>query len=681
MSVPGPAAVPWALGLLLFAVAALPLGEMLRRIGARWTGLLRATDPVEVALLDLYLAGATFFVVGYLPGGWYDPETPLTLLLAGVVGTSLLLLRGRRHGASRRPPPIDRSRPTLAILGLLLLAALSVYLIEVAGAVAAPTGNTFDSSVLTTFVGLVTLHHALPTSYLPILAQRIAYPQGTTAWLATAQGLFGLPPARTSLLVTPLFLALGPLAAYVWGRRFLGSLSGGLAFGLFFAFLASWTRVLVGGSNDFVFAFPLLLLLWSWLPRWAASEPIPWADAAGFGLLAGISASLNPVGAELTFLALPIFVLVGRGTGVARAVRFLSRWGAAAGIGLLFTLPSLSALGSGASGIGPSLASTPATAIGLTVGQIVGLVDPFLFRATDVWFSPFPLLRAELTVLLVLGAGILLVPLLARRRGEAEVGRWAAAVLATVGLLLLSQSSALDSVAVFRIIGSVSNVAELSILLLTAYASVALLPLARALGPLLDAEPRRAPTGAPSSAPRARRRWTVGPSGRPDPLLALLLAGIILVPGVAVTATGLPPYVGELYHAFGNVSSEDFALLSWAGGHLPSDARVLVAPGSAAGFLPGYLPTATILFPMAPGGGNATYLGLVRDLDRGILTTSDRSAMALLGVQYVAVTGANTQLDAPFDPAPLRADPSAFPLLFAEGDAFLFAVAPVAPVP
>ena len=684
MSLPGPAAIPWTIGLLLFAAAVLPLGEFLRRIGARWIGLLRATDPIEVGLLDLYLAGAAFFAVGYWPGAWYAPETPAALLLLGGAGTGILLGMGARGRFGRRLPPIDRSRATLAVAGALLAAVLGVYLLEVAGAAAIPTGNTFDSSVLTTFLGLVSLHHSLPLAYAPVGAGRIAYPQGTTAWLAAAQGLFRLPPARTSLLVTPLFLALGPPAAYVWGGRWLGSRSAGLAFGLGFALLASWTRVLVGGSNDFVLAFPVVLLLWSWVPRWTGPHPIPWADVAGFGLLAGISASLNPVGAELTFLVLPLFFLVRPGPRVGAGGRsFPVRWAAAVAIALAFTGPSLSAIGSGASGVASSLASgAPA---GLSFGQIVGLTDPFLFRTTDVWFSPFPLVRAELALLLVAGAGLLVLPGIRERPGEVALGRWTAGVLAVVGLLLLSQSRPVAAAGWARAIGAVTSSAELSILLLTAYAAVALLPVARLFTAFLDperpaADARPAPPGGPPAPPglpagRSRSAPPVARRPRPVPLVPVLLAVLVLFPGAAVTATGLPPYLGTLYHSFGNVSAADFELLDWAAGHLPASARVLVAPGSAAGFLPGYLPTATILFPMRSGAGNATYQGLVRDLDRGLLTASDRAALALLGVEYVAVTGNNTVLDAPFDPAPLRADPAGFPLLFADGDAYLFAVA------
>ncbi|MGI0151908.1 MAG: hypothetical protein ACREC5_08235, partial [Thermoplasmata archaeon] len=257
------------------------------------------------------------------------------------------------------------------------------------------------------------------------------------------------------------------------------------------------------------------------------------------------------------------------------------------------------------------------------------------------------------------------------RPAERELARFALAGFGGVMVLLLALSAPVASTGWSWAIADTTSASELSILLFTLYAAVATVPLLRAADRLAR-EP--GPSDRPAApAPRVRHR-PGSRSRRPVPLAAAAVALLILGPGAAVTVTGLPAYAGELYHAFGNVSAADFALLAWAGGHLPDGARVLVAPGSAAGFLPGYLPTATVLFPMAEGTSNATYRALVTDLDAGRLTPQDRADLAELAVGYVAVTQNNTHLDAPFDPAPLWADPAGFPVLFDEDDAVLFAV-------
>ena len=677
MSGPGPGAVPWGLALLLFAAAMLPLGELLRRLGAHFSRLLRLEHPAERALVDLYLGGGALYVVGSLPGGLYTPSTPAILLLLGAVGFVALSVAQRLGGLRLRDRPLslgELSSPGLVLVGL---ATLGVYGIEVFAASSAATGNTFDSSVLTTFVGLLHLHHTLPTSYLPVANLGLSYPQGTTSWLAAAQDLFGLPPARTSLLVTPLFLSMAPVAAYLWGRRWFGRESYAVALGLLFALLASWTRVLVSGSNDFALAFPLVLLLWAWVPVWTTAALPRWGDTLAFGAVAGCSACLNPVGAELTFLLLPFLVLWEHRIRGGAFLAWGARWLAAVTVGLAFVLPSLWELAAHRffpPAVTVGIPTAPAS--GLSVGQIIGLVDPLLFGNPGAWFSPFPVLRVELAVLLVFGLALLIVPDRSRPQGELPFGRFAVTALAVVAALLVLQSSGLAPALSGIGVSSVTSAAELSILLMAVYSAVAALPLARCLA-ALGPEPAR----PPSASRPASRRWReqFARAATPRATVALLVVLVILLPGVAVTATQLGPYLGQQYTSFSRVSSADFDLLAWAGAHLPSGAVVLVAPGSAAQFLPGYLPTAHLVYPMSALQENLTYRGIVADLSHGRFTAADEAELTALGVGYVAVTQNNSRLYAPFDPTPLLADPTEFPILFHEADAYLFGWAPSAP--
>ncbi|MGC2360440.1 MAG: hypothetical protein WA691_09100, partial [Thermoplasmata archaeon] len=168
----------------------------------------------------------------------------------------------------------------------------------------------------------------------------------------------------------------------------------------------------------------------------------------------------------------------------------------------------------------------------------------------------------------------------------------------------------------------------------------------------------------------ARRRASALPRGT----ISVLLVLVIVVPGVALTPTELPPVLSTLYHDFGNVSTQDFALLSYAGATLPPGARVLVAPGSAAQFLPGYAPDLVLLYPMVPGWEwlNRSYSVVVSQLTNATLNATGLSALATLDVEYVVVTGANTVLWPAFSAAPLLADPTNFTALWHEGDAYLF---------
>ena len=67
-------------------------------------------------------------------------------------------------------------------------------------------------------------------------------------------------------------------------------------------------------------------------------------------------------------------------------------------------------------------------------------------------------------------------------------------------------------------------------------------------------------------------------------------------------------------------------------------------------------------------------MNLDQELVHGNLTASGFDDLAWLDIQYIAVTGNTTNLWAPFSPTPLLADPTAFALVFQDGDAYVFAV-------
>lgn len=137
--------------------------------------------------------------------------------------------------------------------------------------------------------------------------------------------------------------------------------------------------------------------------------------------------------------------------------------------------------------------------------------------------------------------------------------------------------------------------------------------------------------------------------------------------------------LSDLYGDFGNVTGADFALFAWAADHLPAGARVLVAPGSAAQFLPGYARGIVLVYPQAPGWSraNASYNLVVRQLTNGTVNASGFAALASLDLGYVVVTGNSTVLwpafwAAPLADARLANSTPAFPVRFHDGDAWVF---------
>lgn len=680
MPVPGPPEALWATALLAWAIESAVLGEALRWVGARWVPLWRVGEPIERFLLDFFLGGAVLYLVAALPVGAFGRPVVYGLPVVAAAGLVALVL------ARRRTDVVAAARATVRRLWapaplLAIGAALALYAVELSAAIGAGTGNTFDSSLLTTYTALLLQHGRLPLSFQPYGSPMILYPQGTTVWLGAAQLDFGLPPARTALLVTPLFLALVPLAGYVFGRRWFSSDRAGAAVALALAFLGPSTRSLVGGSNDLAFAFPLVLLLLARSGIWARADPPGWGDAVGFGLLLGYSAAINPVGAEWTFFALLGFGVLGGPTAVGRARRSLARWGAALGAALGPVVPSLYvlALGHASPGFVPG-ATGPvgASRTGISVSQLVGSLDPFLFRPGDVALSPIAAVRLELALLLVLGLGLLLLG--SRRLSPDPLGgsslepfaRWALAAGGAIGAELLVLTAAGAGWPIARSLAELSSGPELSLWLFAIYGIVASVPLVVLFDRLGAPGPSVGRSAAAGAVPRRRTRRAV-----PAVTVPLVAALVILAPAVVLTPTQLPPVLTTLYSDFGRVSPGDFALLACAGAHLPVGSRVLVDPGSAAEFLPGYARGITLLYPLVPGWqwANASYALLVDELRNGTLDAAGTRALDALHVDYVAITGNNTVLWPPFSPGPFVRDPGGYPELFHSADAYLFAVA------
>ena len=675
MSLPGPSGLTWALELLFFAAAFLPAGELFRTLAARWVSLFRDLGVIERLLLDLYLGGGGLYVLAVVPFGLFG--LPLVVVYLDVAAALLVLLavgpwrRSSRSGRSWLPRFSSAFLPVLAVVA----ATVAVFAIELFVAEGVPTGNSYDTSLLADYVALLLLHHQVPVSLAPIAPQLTSYPQGTTVWLAAAQLIFSLPPARSPLLVTPLFLSLSPLAGFVLGRRQLGSAWAGVLLGLTFALVGSWTRVMVATSNDFVFSFPLVLWLLARSDLWRGAHPPGWADALAYAAVLGYSAALNPVGAEWLFPTIVVLGLVNGGFRAGYLRRAIPRWIGTLGVGLLFVTPALWTILKGGGTLfassGAVTVPSPTGLPGISSAQLVGSIDPFLFRAHDIWLSPFWALRFELAILLVGGAAILVIPDLFRRLGASGPG-FRQLIATTIGsaiAILLVELGAARGLGALDGLALVSSAAEISIYLFAIYtvlAAVALYLLVEyvrgesAPSSLDEPTPHR-PTPSPHRRPRVS---LTGPQA-----IGLGLVVVLLVPGLVVTGTDFPPYLQDLYGSYGRVTASDFALFTWAEHGLPAGARVLVAPGSAAQFLPAYT-NIVLVFPVQRIAQNESYVDLDRQLVEGHLNSSAFLELDWLDIQYIVVTGNTTNLWAPFDPGALTG-PS-FDLVYQNGDAYVF---------
>ncbi|MDE1837920.1 MAG: hypothetical protein KGJ23_15065 [Euryarchaeota archaeon] len=664
---------------MLFLPAMLvPFGDLMVWIAERALGVRPTLSLLERVLVSFYAAGGILFTLSYVPMELFlRARLPFLLVGLGAVGWAAWGARGilRRGdpGAARAPLLASgrwilgkKDRVPVLLVGLLFLFLLGFEILLV-GSRLLP--NSFDGSVQTDFVSLLLSQGNSPRTLEPIAPMGVVYPQGSAVWFGSATALFGWSVPQSPVLLPPLFMALSVPAFYGWGARLFGpgtasGREGGLIFAAGGALLLSWPRFLVGGSYDFLFAIPLFLVMLGWYMDPTSRSVLGWRAVALLGLGVGVMASLSPVPAEF----LVAFVAV---SGLARHPASLPRglWAATqalplAGFGLLFSAPSLGGMARWwnypghilAPGGGPSPPTPPAPS---ATGTFIGLTDPFLFRPQDVWLSPFPLVKVEIAVLLF--GGLLLVLHAMTRREPRGFPPRAVSVQVSLGMgvgIALIGLGTLGGVSspIVGAASAVTSVGEISIILFLMYGALALLPMIAAWKAVmrLTAPTRPSPVADGSNPVRERGAARIVPGrrgrkGRPlgpgmtGRLSTLTLALILVVPMVtagAETLVGAQAFYGDgILHPLSNDSDADISMLQWAAASLPVCSGVLVAPGSAGQFLPGYAPDLRVVFPMNPGPqGNFSYERAVSYLSSGNYTAAVRADLVALGVTEVMVT-------------------------------------------
>lgn len=680
------------LGLLFVFAATTPLGLLLLQIFEKFRGSRFGLSSLERVLLAPYVAVALLFVVAMIPAPVYGLPLVAGLLALGVAGQSVLWVRQRAAGL-RAAIRWLTSVPGLAILlGTIGLVILEVY---ATGSNAFP--NAYDGSFQSTYVWLLVRNHTAPWTLDPIAAFGVAYPLGAAVWMSLPVLLLGWPVLAAPVALPPFFLGLSGAGAFCWGNRLggLGTERGtvwGLVFAGFYGLIASWPRLFIGGSYDFAFALPLLLLTLGWVQPFVESGAKGWKNVLAFGALLGVGTSLSLAIGEAIVLLLIASIVVYHGGGQRLTV---GQWGARVaailGLGAAFVSRSILALVEwyrypehvlGAVGNPPyaTVPGLPAPTPGTFFGNLNPLV-PFKWK-----LSPIPLLSVELTVLLVVGLVLLVAWRALPHLGLREVlpqPLVIPVVMGTVVMFLwtLFLIAASGSAFLAPVFDSLASLYESSFLLFVFYQTIALVPLIALVEVMRQGYWNRSrPRADPPSESRIQPAFRLpdGPRSvvsRPVMVEAGVLLVLPFVIGAIATPTLVPSFLSTHLDEYSNVTSSDVDALQWAAGHLPSCSTVLVAPGSAALFLPLYV-TVHVDFPMMPLSANLSYSFIVANLTTGIYTPQNRLGLLELGITEVFVTGQTSVSYAPFQAAPL-ANSSDFSTFYHQGDAYVFGFDPV----
>jgi len=652
-----------------------PLGLITLRVVERVLSTRFALSRVERVLLAFYSAGGLLYLFASVPVAWFELDSVVAILIAGAVGYGVLLVWERERAALQ----------TLKLLGTpvgLGLVSLFIFLLlfELAPIWDRPFPNAWDGSVTALWTTLTVAHQTLPSNLEPFASAPVVYPLGTTVWVTFPVMLFGWSAPETVVLLPALFLALTVPAAYCWGLRWAGTGRNhaqkvGILFAAFFGLLASWPRFYTGGSYDFAFALPLLLLGLAILPEFVRHEPRRWRQVVGMGVFAGLLTSLSVAAGEALVGLLVGYILVVHRKDAGRLGRWLARVVVVAGAAATSVCRGVGALGSS------NLSSYNfANAYGPLDSRLVqSALNPFL--PWKFLISPLAPLSVLIQTLLAVGVALAVYQALSPKSPPA---RWipqlmtsdlatgtATAFVLTVLLLLTALPGSVP-----ESLRKVSNLTEMAVVLMLLYSALGLLPLVGALSYLAErrsAAPVRSPGDANVSGVPRRRTPRFRGSSPPSPLGVVVAALVLFAPlamGALVSLTDGTSYIQQNVAKTSNVTPADVEAMEWVGLHLPGCSRILVAPGSAGQFLPEFA-TIQILLPMNPVPTNSSYLTAVSDLTSGQYTSQTRGALLDLSATEVFVTG-QTSVSFPAIPAAsLLASPD-FALLYGLGDAAVF---------
>jgi hypothetical protein len=667
------------LDLVLIFVAVVPLGLSILRLGERLLRSRVILSTPERLLLAFYASGAVLFILASIPIAFYGYPLLITILVGGAVAYAVIAYSERGLGI-RKAFSFICTAPG-GLLGALTIGMLAV---EVDGVASLPLTNMMDGSFHSLFVNLLISGHTLPWTYGSYATVGVTYPQGAPVWMSIPVLLFGWPIVSAPLDLPPLFLALSTVAAFCLGQRLTTGSSKtpeswvGLLFAAFFGLVFTWPRLWVGGSFDFAFGLPLFVLLIGWLVPVVRASNSGWKWPLALGIVVGVECSLSLMLGITALLLLAGYILAFRARSGHELRSWVFRWLTIVGICAGFLVRSLVGFvvwfGYPTHVLAP-VGSPPLPSSGLsrplTLGDLNGELNPFVLFKPKV--SPIPVLSVEITALLATGLvliGLLLIFPTNRVREylprqlvlPIAVGT-AVAFVETAAILVADAATPTTSG-----VSSITYVEEASAVLFLFFELIAILPLFAATAFVSShlsrrrtlVSPNREPTLRPPDAHRPRRLPSL------KVVLVMLLLFVPLASGIGATAVVIPGYISNHIHELANVSTSDIAVLEWAGSHLPTCSRVLVAPGSVGQYLPEFADVG-LVYPSFPNPENLSYSLVVQDLDLGNYTNSTRVLLLQLGVTEVFVSGQNSVSFPPFQLGTMTSSPD-FEGLEAMGD-------------
>ena len=277
------------LQLIVFLLNISIIGEVVRRILKKKINSLRAIDPIQVLLLDVYLGCLVLYIIALPPLGLF--RRTYLIILTGISWAIVifLILKEKAYQVLWSLPSFlrERSLERSVVIGLFLWnlwISLGPY-------AEFSIGDLSDIWLHSFFITLIMDNGHLPRTLAPFSPAPVFYPLGFHVMATYSVYILGWNALLASAYVCVLFKAMAPLAGYALGRLVDREGHLGLTLSLVFGLISRWPRLIPYEAGPFISGFPLLLLIIGFSAGLELRRP----DILFSGLLCGLLFVIYPM--------------------------------------------------------------------------------------------------------------------------------------------------------------------------------------------------------------------------------------------------------------------------------------------------------------------------------------------------------------------------------------------------
>lgn len=618
--------------LLLLMLCLVVIGEPLRIVFSRYSGLFRKLDILQILTLDVYLGGLILYAIAIVPLHLYSEITVWIITIASGILSALLHLK---LGSIKKNAHLDYS---LMCKGVVVVAMFLIVLwIGVTPISNFTFGNVHDSSLFGLLVQVIMENKQVPGNLAPHELSGIIYPQAFFVKLTYACYLLGFSPAEVSLLVTPLFQALPVLGGYYLGRTLSPKGHLDLSFAFVFSFFSRWPRLLAWGSNAFVGGFAFYLICLSLLPSLfnlrsqnGRKQPIILMIGILFGYLAAIHIAFY----EVLFVSAALMLLFNFLNQHDQAGFFLRNFLAMLISSIIPVSVFIYRFVAYYPHPGHNIGLPPdvITSEPLSLNVNMKLLGWGLFKAD--WLSPYPPLKFEILALIIIsGIGVFL----ARKSQQFLLAKTALGIvfasLASQVILIILGSSELGLAFLWQVIDPERQ----ALLLLTSlYLLIGIFNVLLHSGFTVFLNSRFKVKRAFARVLGNITKKGLSPTNIKVIAIVSLLFSFIYLPFVYYSLTCDVDYLTGQYGLFCVTSQDDYELMAWMRDKLPKNATILISPFDAGGFIP-CVSHHRVIYPFTGSRTSASYERLIWHLRRNNLNATAYNLIKHFNVSHIFI--------------------------------------------